>query len=160
MRLLLLLAVPLAGCERPPVTDDTPGGRLEAAAVARGLVTDVAKAGLTGLWANDTDRLCIVPAGKALRLGASVDYGDGQGCAAAGVAERRGDRLSVRFGDCRFDAPVAGERILFPAALPAACARLCEGRASLAALAVERISDAQSEAATLRAPRGRLLCAG
>ncbi|WP_174280687.1 hypothetical protein, partial [Sphingomonas bacterium] len=129
-------------------------------AVARGLVADPARAVLAGLWANDTDRLCIVPTGDALRLGASVDYGEGQGCAASGTVERHGDRLRVRFGDCRFDAGFDGERISFPAELPDACARTCTGRASLTALTVERLSESVSEAATLRASDGRNLCAG
>lgn len=159
MRIRLLLAVLLAGCERPPATDDTPGGRLEAAAIARGLVADPAKAGIAGLWAGgDADRLCIVPAGGALRLGASIDYGEGQACAAAGTVKRDGDKLRVAFGDCRFDAAFSGERITFPAALPSVCARFCAGRASLAALAVERLSESISEAAALRGAHGRPLC--
>ena len=155
---LLLLA--LASCGQAPQPDTTPGGRLEEAAVARGLVADPSKAALTGVWASDVDRLCVLPAGGTLRLGASIDYGEGQGCAAAGTIKRDGDRLHVSFGECRFYATFDGERIAFPAALPAACSRLCTGRASLTALAVERLSESESEAAALRSPGGRSLCAG
>lgn len=150
----------LAACHAAPVADRSPGGRLEAAAVSRGLVADPARAGLTGLWANDSDRLCVVPTGDGLRLGASVDYGEGQTCAASGMVEQRGGRLRVSFGDCRFDAGFDGERITFPAELPGACARACSGRASLGALVVTRLSQSVSEAATLRTAGGRSLCAG
>ncbi len=155
----LALALLLAACERAPAVDDSPGGRLERAAVERGLVIGAAATGLTGSWASETDRLCIVPQGATLRVGATVDYGEGQACAAAGEVRREGDRLRVRFGDCRFDAAFEGERITFPAELPEPCERFCAGRASLAALAVERLSDAASEAASLRSSSGKLLCA-
>ena len=155
--LALLLA--LTACQRAEPVADTPGARLEAAAVARGLVPDPRHGTPVGSWAGETDRLCIVPAARDLRIGAGIDYGEGQRCAAAGTAKRAGDRLHVRFGDCRFDASYDGERISFPPELPEACQRLCTGRASLTALSVERLSESASEAATLRAPDGRLLCA-
>ena len=160
MRAVLLGALALAGCHRPPASDDTAGGRLEAAAIARGLVTAPGAVGLAGVWAGDTDRLCALAAGGVLRLGASVDYGEGQACAASGTVERHGDRLRVSFAGCRFDASFDGERVVFPAALPGGCARYCRGRASLAALAVERLSDSAAEAAALRGANGRLLCGG
>ena len=160
VRLAIGLMLLLGACQRAPVKDETPGGRLEAAAIARGLVADPTKAGLIGSWAGDTDRLCVVPAGDATRLGAIVDYGDGQSCAASGTVNRDGGELRVRFGACRFDATFDGERITFPAELPAACSGLCSGRASLAALSVERLSESISEAASLRTSRGRTLCAG
>lgn len=158
MRALLLLLL-LAGCNGAPAPKtDSPGARLEAAAVARGLVSDPNGGTPVGSWANESDRVCVVPAGPGLRLGASIDYGEGQGCAASGTAERRGDRLRVSFGACRFDAGYDGDRIVFPAELPAACDRYCTGRASLTALTVTRLSDSASEAASLRAANGRLLC--
>ena len=156
--LLLLLAV--AACRQAQPKPDTPGARLEAAAIARGLVPDPSGGKLTGSWASDTDRLCIVPAERETRIGVSIDYGEGQGCAASGTVERRGDRLRVSFGACRFEARYDGERIAFPAELPGACQRLCVGRASLTALNVERLSQSASEAATLRSPAGKPLCAG
>lgn len=156
----LALCLALAACERAAPPADTPGARLEAAAVARGLVPNAKSGSLTGSWASETDRLCIVPAGDKLRLGALVDYGEGQGCAATGEATRGGDTLRVRFGACRFEARYDGERISFPAELPAACNAACTGRATLTALSVTRLSDSASEAATLRAPNGRALCGG
>lgn len=158
MKRSLIFALLLTAChEAPPVTD-TPGSRLEAIAVARGLVADPAKAGLGGSWASDTDKLCVVPGDGPTRLGASVAYGEGQACAASGTVERDGGTLKVTFGECRFEASFDGERIVFPAELPSACDRYCTGRASLTALTVERLSESASEAETLRSAGGKLLC--
>lgn len=157
---VIALALLLTACQRAAPAADTAGARLEQAAVARGLVPDPNGGTLTGSWASDTDRLCIVPNGAQTRIGASVDYGEGQGCAASGTIDRQGDQLRVRFGACRFDARYDGERISFPANLPAACESPCTGRASLTALTVARLSESASEAATLRGVNGQLLCAG
>jgi hypothetical protein len=150
----------LAGCgEAPP--EPAAGVRLEQAAIAAGIVGDPAQASIAGAWAREGDRICVVPGeGTATRIGALVDYGDGQGCAAAGTVERHGERLDIRFGGCRIVARFDGERIALPAEVPAACDRLCSGRATLAALTVERQSGSVTEAATLRAPGGQTLCGG
>lgn len=151
----------LAACgSQPEPRSETPGTRLEAAAVQAGLVADPARATLIGSWARDTDRACVVPGtGDRLRIGVLIDYGEGQGCAARGIAQRRGNRVAVEFGACLFEADFDGERIVFPAEMPGACDRLCTGRATLAALSVERLSTAVAEAETLRTPGGRMLCA-
>ena len=158
MRLAILIALVLAGCQRAQPRADSPGSRLEAVAMARGLAPDPTHLSPIGSWAADTDHLCVTPADHVLRIGAVIDYGDGQGCAASGSAEQRGDQLRVSFGECRFDARFDGDRIAFPAELPAPCVKACTGRASLAALTVERLSDSASEAAMLRGPNGKLLC--
>jgi len=157
----MLVVVLLAGCEREAPTPPSPGQTLEAAAVRAGIVVDPATAPLAGSWARESGRVCVVPGtgGGEMRIGALVDYGEGQGCAASGTLTRRGETLKVRFGDCRFDARFDGERIGFPAELPAECQSLCTGRASLDALEVDRLSSSVSEAATLRTPSGRSLCA-
>ena len=155
---MLALCLLLAACSRAAPPPDTPGARLEAAAVSRGLVPDASGGSLVGSWASETDRLCVVPNGDKLRVGVLIDYGEGQGCAATGEATRKDDRLRFDFGACRFDAHYDGERISFPAELPSACNAACTGRASLTALAVARLSDSASEATTLRAPNGRALC--
>ena len=162
MRALLASALLLTACEsesQPEPAQVTPGARLESAAVRAGLVIDPTKANLLGSWARDTDRVCVVAArGDAFRIGALIDYGEGQGCAASGTAQRRGERVAIAFGACRFDARFEGDRIVFPAELPSSCDRLCTGRASLAALTVDRLSGSSSEAETLRTPAGKLLC--
>lgn len=157
MRVLAILLL-LAGCGQSEQAPDTPGARLEAAAIARGLVPDPTGGSLTGVWASEADRVCIVPSGAEMRLGVSIDYGEGQSCAASGSLRRDGDQLRVELRDCRFDASFDGERIVFPPELPAVCQRLCTGRASLSALSVERLSESASEAATMRASGGQRPC--
>lgn len=159
MRATLFVVLLLAGCDRAAPTDapDTAGARLEAAATNAGLVPD-ANASAEGSWGRDTDRMCIVAGRDGLRAGALVDYGEGQGCSASGTAERSGDGLKLRFGDCRIDARYDGDRVTLPAEVPEACESLCTGRATLAAMTVDRLSQSRSEAATLRSTDGRLLC--
>ena len=155
--LLMLLVGCGDGARRPKA--DTPGARLEAAALTAGLVSAGEGATPVGSWARDTDRLCVVASGKAdYRIGAVVDYGEGQSCAAAGTATRSGATLDVRFGECRFAARLDGDRIVFPAEPPTACERVCAGRASLAALTVDRVSSSVAEASTLRLGTGKPLC--
>ncbi|TCQ08204.1 MULTISPECIES: hypothetical protein [Sphingomonas] len=165
MKRALLLALVLSGCGQEPsrTVADSAGARLEAAAETAGIVSDP-NAPLQGYWARDTDRVCVIGTEKTARIGVSVDYGEDQGCAASGTVERSDDALKVAFGACKFDARFDGDRIVFPAEMPEACESLCTGRASLAALAVDRISESRSEASTLRSTGGRssagkLLCA-
>ena len=163
MRKVLALLLLLAGCEgRETRTADLTGGaKLEAAAVAAGLVPDPERASLVGSWARDTDRVCVVPGGTgAARIGVLIDYGDGNGCAGSGTVTRSADRLEIVMGGCRVNARFDGERIIFPPSIGAACERLCRGNATLAALSADRVSQSAAEAATLRTPSGRSLCAG
>ena len=157
---LLLLAAGCDGRNDTPSPVGSAGARLERAAIGAGLVIDPASRSIVGAWARETDRACIVPdrGGEADRIGVLIDYGEGQGCAASGTVGRDGDRLDLRLGDCRLVARFDGERIVFPAEVPPACERLCTGRASLAAMTVERQSEAISEALNLRTPSGRSLC--
>lgn len=163
MRLVPVAALLLAGCHAAPSAaprGTTPGDGLEAAAEAAGLVTDSARVDPVGVYARDTDRVCVVPGGAgAYRVGALISYDGAQACAAIGTATRTSDRLDVRFGECRFAARFEGDRVSFPAELPAACAALCTGHATMAALDVERLSDSPAEAAALRDPKGTALCA-
>ena len=163
MRKMLALLLLLAGCDgRDARTADLDGGtKLEAAAVAAGLVPDPERASLVGSWARDTDRVCVVPSGTgAARIGVLIDYGDGNGCAGSGSVTRSADKLKIALGECRLDARFDGERIIFPPSIDAACERLCRGNATLAALSVDRVSQSAAEAATLLTPSGRTLCSG
>ncbi|VXD01127.1 hypothetical protein [Sphingomonas sp. AX6] len=163
MRRAVALALLLAGCSEAPV--EVPGEAvpsLEAAAIARGLVPDPDAAPLTGLFARDADRLCLradVGEDRAV-MGLSIDYGEGNGCAALGTASRQGETLSVDLGEaCRFDAGYDGEAIRFPGALPDGCANLCRGNASLAGMTTVRLSHSAGEVAAFRDRRGRFPCA-
>ena len=159
MRRVLLLALILGGCGREPAAAvaDSAGFRLEAAARTAGIVADP-KVPLQGSWARDTDRVCVVGTDKTARIGVNVDYDEDQACAASGTVERSGDALKLAFGACKFGARFDGDRIVFPAEVPGACESLCTGRASLAALTVDRLSESRSEATTLRSTKGKLLC--
>ncbi len=133
---------------------------LESAAIERGLVRDPEDSDLTGLYARDTDRICIVRAGSRYRIGAHVDYGERITCSGAGTVERNGATLRVTLGKsgCDFDAQYDGERIKFPGVLPDACKPLCTRRASFTGLEVARLSESAAEAAAMRDAGGRRLC--
>jgi hypothetical protein len=69
---------------------------LESAAIERGLVRDPDDSDLTGLYARDTDRICVVRKGSDYRIGAYVDYGDRITCSGSGTVERSGETLQGR----------------------------------------------------------------
>lgn len=158
----LAAAMLLAGCQReapPPPPPPGAGGDLERAALAAGLIADPATADPTGVFQRGGDLVCLLPGDEAHVIGVSVDYGEGQRCVARGTARGR-TSLAVDLGDgCRFDATLDADRLALPATLPAACDRACSGRATLAAVAVERLSAAGPEAARTRGADGALLCA-
>jgi len=161
MKRSIALLLLLAGCSPggPSAKPQQPQD-LESAAIARGLVRDPRDREIAGLYARDTDRLCIVPRDSGYRIGAYVDYGEHIACSGAGRLSRAGTVLHVELSPvCGFEARVVANRILFPVAIPDGCAKLCTGRASFSALAASRISDAVSEARALRDPKGRRLCA-
>ncbi|TKD51199.1 hypothetical protein [Sphingomonas baiyangensis] len=151
-----------AGCSDQPATQGQGGAPgLERAAIERGLVRDPADRGLTGVYARDADRICIVETASEARIGALVDYGDDIACTGRGTVAREdgGTALAVAFGGgCSFTARFDGDRITFPATVPEACRALCSGRASFAALTGERLSDSASEAVAMRDTRGGTMC--
>lgn len=162
----LALAALLAGCSAKPVTPqpggDSPAPDLESAAIERGVIRDPSDTDLTGLYARDTDRLCIVPDGYGYRIGVFVDYGDPILCSGTGRVSRSGETLRIELGGdgkCSFSARFDGDRILFPGQVPDGCQSFCERRASLAALNVTRMSESAAEAQAMRDSRGRILCA-
>ena len=161
--LVAALAV-LAGCSGGQDSADAvsggAGARLERAAIATGVIRDPASADLTGVYANDPERVCVVPAAQDFRIGVTLDYGEGQQCSAAGSLKRSGAALKVDLGDgCAFDARFDGQGISFPGALPDACQKQCSGRATMAGLSVDTLSSSLSEATTLADAKGRALCA-
>jgi hypothetical protein len=165
---MFLLALSGCGADPAAAPPAEPGHPLEQAAIDRGLVPDPASASPIGLYARDSDRLCLatLPGDGAdparFRIGALVDYGEGLRCAGRGEARLAGERLSVQLGEgaCRFDAVFDGDRIAFPAELPDACRALCQDdRASFSALQAERLSDRAAEAEAFRLPDGARPCA-
>lgn len=168
-RLAVLALVPMlvtCSAPTPPARQSTDPARapdLESAAITAGVIPDPTNTDITGLYARDTDRVCLVPTRLNYRIGVFVDYGDRQKCGGSGTVTRVGETLHVTFGEapgCDFEARFEGDRIVFPGRLPEGCTKLCAQRASLAALDVTRLSDSVSEASTLRDGRGRLLCSG
>lgn len=166
MRHVVFACLLLVACSKPPekpAATARPASGLEAAAIEAGVIADPASTDITGLYARDTDRVCIVPNATAYRIGVFVDYGENQTCGASGVVSHVGETLNVDFPQapgCNFDARFEGDRIVFPGEVPQACGTLCRGRASVAALDLERLSGSVSEASTLRDARGKLLCTG
>jgi hypothetical protein len=158
----LLTALLLGACSGADVPANTAAPQdLESAAIERGLVRDPDESEIAGVYARDTDRLCIVPAGSDYRIGAHVDYGDGITCSASGTLSRAGGTLHVALGGqgaCSFDARLDGDRISFPGGLPDSCATLCRGRASYAGLEAVRMSESVAEARAMRDTGRRRLC--
>lgn len=153
----------LAACSGGTNGNTTTPQDLESAAIERGLVRDPEDTDLTGLYARDTDRVCVVQKGDSYRIGAFVDYGEGLSCTGTGTVARAGETLAVTLkgkGDvtCSFDARFAGDRITFPANVPPECAKFCGPRASFAALDAERLSGSAAEARALRSAEGKRLC--
>jgi len=165
IRATLASALLLVGCsEQSTVGSEAgagAGATLERAARAGGMVPDPAHVVPTGSYASGEDKVCLVPQGDArYRIGASVDLGEQQRCAARGTARGR-DKLDVRMGDgCEFVASLDGDIVSFPAVLPAACDAMCDGRATLAALSASRLSDSVAEATRVEGSDAKPLCAG
>lgn len=161
---MMLGLLALAGCSDDRRSDGAAVARhseLESAAISAGVIADPASGDISGLYAADTDRVCIVPAAQGFRIGIAIDYGDQQGCAATGSVVRARDSLQIRLrgsSPCEFSARFEGDRIVFPGALPAGCDSRCSGRASLAGVSVVQLSRSVSEASSLRASRGQLVC--
>lgn len=158
---LLLLAAACSDARQPAAGPAAERSALESAAIATGVIADPTSSDISGLYTSDTDRLCIVPAAQEYRIGIAIDYGDQQNCAASGTVVRAGDSLQISLKGavaCEFTARFEGDGIVFPGRLPKQCDRLCSGRASLAGLNVVQLSGSISEASSLRAPRGQLVC--
>lgn len=161
---LLLMLAACKGANAPPENAAVPQD-LESAAIERGMVRDPKDTEIAGLYARDTDRVCIVPDGQGYRIGAFVDYGDRITCSGKGTVSRVGEKLRVDLGGegderCSFDARFDGDKIYFPGNVPDACTKLCARRASYAGLEVSRMSESTAEASAMRDSQGRQLCAG
>ncbi|MBY9061602.1 hypothetical protein K7957_01475 [Sphingomonas yunnanensis] len=161
-RALALAGLLLAGCERAPSSaphEQPAGAALERAADMAGLIVAPARERPVGVFATEAARLCLLPRRDgALSAGASVDYGAGQHCVARGVAHA-GSALTMQWGkSCTVTLRYDRDALIVPATLPAGCDSRCSGRASLAGLRLERLSDSIAEASRTRGADGRLLC--
>lgn len=161
MRAAVALFLALAACsEGQGGSRDGPPQDLESAAIERGLIRDPTDTEIAGLYARDTDRVCVVRNGMGYRVGAFVDYGDGITCSGSGTLTRSGETLRIELGGdaCSFSARFDGEAVRFPGSLPDGCKRLCNQRASFAGLEARRLSDSEAEARAMRDSAGRRLC--
>lgn len=160
---LFLLGFGLTSCsDNIPNAEKSVPQDLERAAIERGLVRDPSDTDVIGLYARDTDRVCITKDSLGYRVGAFVDYGDGITCSATGRASRVGDVLHIEFGKdgaCSFDARFDGGTIAIPGAVPPGCDSYCAQRASFAGLEVGRLSESVAEAEAMRDGNGKRLCA-
>lgn len=164
MKRALALLLLLAGCSGKPPENVAQPEDLEHAAIDRGMVRDPRDTEIAGLYARDTDRVCIVHADSGYRIGAFVDYGDRITCSGSGTVTRVGETLHVQLGadadGCSFDARFDGDKIYFPGDLPGECLKLCARRASYAGLEVSRLSESEAEARAMRDSSGKPLCGG
>ncbi|QNE33341.1 hypothetical protein F1C10_05020 [Sphingomonas sp. NBWT7] len=151
----------LSGCGRGAEQAErrsAAGAALETRAIASGIIADPADLDPVGAYATETDRICIVPQAGSYRVGASIDYGEGQNCVARGTASGQATITFDLGDDCRFDARYDGTRIVFPATLPGTCARRCVGRTTMAALSAARLSGAVAEARSMVGVDNEVLC--
>lgn len=159
--LAVALLLASSACDKGPsatAASAAAGDALERAAIGAGIVADPATLDPVGAYLSDTDRICVTPEGDGYRVGASVDYGEQQGCVARGALSGR-EALRIDFGDgCRFDGRFDGERITFAATMPRACERRCTGRATLATVTAPLLSGSVTEARAMRALDGEPLC--
>lgn len=165
MRAALALLLLLGACSGgKPAENAAAPQDLESAAIERGLVRDPRDTEIAGLYARDTDRVCIVPDGQGYKIGAFVDYGDKITCSGSGTVTRVGEKLRIELGGgdgddkCGFNARFDGDKIYFPGNVPDACAKLCARRASYAGLEVSRMSESIAEASAMRDSAGKPLC--
>jgi hypothetical protein len=165
MRVALAFLLLLAGCSQGggPAPNAVEPQDLESAAIERGIVRDPRDREFAGLYARDTDRLCIVQGDQGYKIGAFVDYGDRITCSGSGKVTRSGETLHIELGEgteCSFEARFDGEKIIFPGNVPDGCQKLCARRASYAGLEVARLSESAAEARAMRDSSGKALCGG
>ena len=160
-RLAVTAFLALAACGAQPGDSAASSPDLETAAIQRGLLPDPVSADPVGLYARDTDRLCIVEGKGGYRVGLTTDFGEGIACNGSAIGALSGDRVTLKFSEeCQVEAAFRGDRITLPGKVPDGCKTLCRGRASLAGVDVSRLSNSGSEARAMRGANGKLLCAG
>ena len=168
MRALIGLIL-LSACGQAPYQPERGGTAtsraLDQAAIASGQLPDLDRLTAEGTYGAATnigeDRLCVARLGEALIAGLVVSYGTGGACVGRGTAERAGERLSLTLAPaCRLDARLDGDGVTLPAVPPPGCQALCRGRASLAGVAIPKLSDDRASALALTDLANRPLCPG
>lgn len=124
---------------------------------------------LTGLYEGDSgarrNQLCVVEReGRAASFGFIV-WGEGdRNCSGTGLARREGERLRLLLdGDegCALDARLEGERITFPEAIPAECARYyCGAGTAMEKAEFTRVGASEADARRAADLVGEPLCGG
>ncbi|HYD35981.1 MAG TPA: hypothetical protein VEA60_00085 [Allosphingosinicella sp.] len=120
---------------------------------------------LTGLYESaaggQRNQLCMVEKGGETQFGLIVWGGNLHSCSGAGLAERSGERLSLRMtGDetCAIEASLKGGNVTLPASLPAGCAYYCGARATLAGATFARAGTTAADAKKATDIAGDPLC--
>jgi hypothetical protein len=166
MKKSLALLLLLAACNRSDAPPDR-GNAAEPVAARPDArpAPPPAQTRLTGLYAGGAgaqkNQLCIVEKGKEAGFGLIVWGGNLHSCSGAGLAVRRGDRLSLRMtGDetCTIEASLKDGTVALPAALPTGCAYYCGARASLAGARFTRVGTTEADAQKATDIAGDPLC--
>ncbi|WP_447754519.1 hypothetical protein [Sphingopyxis fribergensis] len=158
---LALVALLLAGCERPAPDDRAKGidadNPLEVAARERGVVRPEAPTPV-GVFERThdlgRDAMCVVPDGAGKwRFAVTAAFGPALSCTANGTMVREGDGWRMRFAGaegCEATVHEEEDELRLPGNLPQQCDRLCPDRASLSGLRLPRASWSAADAGDLR----------
>lgn len=142
---LLLLALPLAGCDesgtkQAPATDASRA--LDEQAIAKGLLPDPEGRALAGRFETRSDlgvdKFCAVGDDGRFDIGMLAVFGPDSKCEAQGKAEFAGEKVRITLsgkGSCNFDAEFDGIQLRFPGKVPDGCASYCSPRASMSGTA-------------------------
>lgn len=157
----LMLALLLAGCERPASSESGQGidadNPLEQAARERGVVRPDAATPVGVFERNHDlgrDAMCVVPDGAGQwRFAITAAYGPALSCNASGTMTRDADGWRLRFAGaagCEAVVQEHEDELRLPGSLPQQCDRLCPARASLSGLRMPRASWSADDARGLQ----------
>lgn len=168
----LILPILLCACQQAaqqdvsaPVQNGQAPSGLERAAIESGVIADAGRISPVGLYQRrheaGRDLLCVVADGpNKFRIGAEVEFGEGQTCKGRGTARRAGDKLILRFprAQCTIVATYEGDRVALPGVVDVHCADLCQNRASMEGVAFPRLAYDEKAALAARDRGGDGLC--
>lgn len=172
-RISLVALLLLAGCQRGETPSGgvsgaggSSGSGLERAAIAAGVVADVARVSPVGLYQRrqeaGRDLLCVVPGKDGnFRFGTEAVFGPDERCRGHGTARPAGDKLILSFArsdKCIIVAQYDGDQISLPGVLDMKCADLCDGRGTLEGVSFPRVANEARAALQARDRKGDALC--